>query len=119
MNHRSKTRAAFAALVVAALLLAGCVSGVPVAVSNKSTAQLEHVVVSGEGFSVKVGSVAPGATETVRIRPRGETSVKVTFQLGGQRYSAITEGTIANDDVNTVEAVVNEDLSITLTTPLR
>ena len=119
MRVLSKIRIGCAALAAVALLLAGCVSGVPVRVVNQAKSKLEHVVVSGDGFSVNVGTIAPGATETVSIRPRGETAVKIAFESGGQHYSAVTEGTIANDNVNTVRAVVGEDLSIVLTTPLR
>jgi uncharacterized protein YggE len=107
------------AAIAAVLLLAGCVSGVPVSVTNHSASELRQVTVSGTGFSERIGTIAAGATETVRVRPRAETAVKVAFEVDGERYSAITEGEIENDDVNTVAVTVADDLSISMETQLR
>ena len=110
-----------AALLLAAfvLLLGGCVSGVPVAITNNSSSKLTHVSVTGKGFSVSVRSIAAGATETIRIRPREATTVRVAFEADGQRFSATTENEIENDDINTVVATFGEDHNLTIATPLR
>ena len=111
-------RASFLA-AAAALLLAGCVSGVPVSVTNQSAEPLTKVTIKGKGFSESMGKVSPGATETINIRPRAATKVNVTFEAGGQRFSATTEQEIENDTVNTVKLVVGRDLSLSIETPLR
>ena len=108
------------ALIVGTMaLLCGCVSGVPVSVSNNSTVALHQVVVSGKGFSESVGSIAAGATETIRIRPREETAVKVAFEADERRYSATTESTIENNDLYIVVVNVSADFTISMQTPLR
>lgn len=109
----------FAAVLTAALLLGGCVSGVPVTVTNQSAAELIQVRIAGTGFAETIGSVAPGGTETIRIRPQGESGLKVSFDAKGDRYAATLDGTIANDDVNTVTVIVHDDLTIDLATRSR
>jgi hypothetical protein len=101
------------------LLLGGCVSGVPVSVSNGSSEPLTQVTVSGKGFSESMGRIAPGATETINIRPRTATKVRVAFEAAGQRYAATTEDEIENDTINTVKLIVGADFSLVIETPLR
>jgi hypothetical protein len=103
-------------LLAAVAFLAGCISGVPVIIENRSDKPIEHVVVSGIGFKESVGTVAAGATETVTVRPRSETGVTVAFEVDGQRYSAQSaeDDTIENDDINRVEIRVDEDLTTTV-----
>jgi hypothetical protein len=107
----------FAALLAA--LLAGCVSGVPVSVTNQSATELIQVRVAGTGFAETISSIAPGATETISIRPKGESGLKVTFDAKGDRYAAVLDGTIANDDVNIVTVIVHDDFTIDLATQTR
>jgi protein-disulfide isomerase len=101
-------------ILVAAALLSGCVSSVPVTIANNSQAQLVNVVVSGSGFTESVGSIAAGGKAVAHVRPPGETQVKVAFDVDGQRYSAMTSERIANDGANIVEATVDADFTITL-----
>jgi hypothetical protein len=105
--------------VVAVALLSGCVSGVPVSIENQSSSDLSQVVVSGKGFSESVGTIHAGKTETIRIRPRSETAVKVAFEVNGQRYSGTLDGHIENDNVYTVKATVDPSFSIVIVTDLR
>ena len=104
---------------VPTLLLAGCISGVPVSVTNHSSAELTHVTVTGKGISEDVGRIAAGATETIRVRPREATTIKVAFEAAGHRYSATTEGEIENDDVNVIVATFGEDMSLSIEARLR
>lgn len=106
-------------IFVAAALLSGCISGVPVSIENQSASDLTEVVVSGKGFSESVGTVRAGGSEIVHIRPKGETAVKVAFAVDGQRYSGTLDDTIENDNVYTIKATVSADLSISITTDLR
>jgi hypothetical protein len=121
LPRRFLSAARMAALLGAIVLLAGCISGVPVIIENKSDKTLEHVVVTGIGFKENVGTIAPGATETVTVRPRSETGVAIAFEVDGQNYSAQSpeDGTIENDDVNRVEVLVDEDLTTTVVIALR
>jgi hypothetical protein len=112
-------RRRMAGILGAVAFLGGCVSGVPVSVTNQSTTALHQVVISGKGFSEQVGSIAAGATETIRIRPREETTVKVAFEADERRYSAATETAIENNDLYIVVVNVSADFTISIETPLR
>jgi hypothetical protein len=116
-NPKSKRLPRVAALL-AMLLLAGCVSGVPVSIENGSDRPLSRVTVSGSGFSESIASIAPGATETLYVRPKGETAVRVEFDVDGQRYSSQSEA-IANDNVNRIDVKVGAGLEIAVDTGLR
>jgi len=77
---------------VAILLLAGCSGGSRVTVSNASSAKLDSLVVSGTGFSKSLGVLEPGAKRDVRIRPKGESSLRVTFIANGASYDSKPAG---------------------------
>ena len=107
-------------IAILVALLSGCISGIPVTIDNRSAVQLTNVVVSGKGFSESVGSIAPGGKAQVRVRPRVQTAVKVAFEAAGRRYSGSTAtDDIENDNMYTVEAVVDPEFSISVSTPLR
>ena len=63
---------------------AGCSRGTPVTVINQSHVPLEHVVLSGSGFSEDIGSVPPNAHLRVLVRPHGESGLAIRFNAGGQ-----------------------------------
>jgi len=105
--------------IVGAALLSGCISGVPVSIENQSASDLTNVVVSGKGFSESVGTIRAGNTESIRVRPKGESGIKVTFEVDGQRYSGIEEGYIENDNLYTVKITVDASLSTVIETNLR
>lgn len=119
MKSAQRNKARRLATLLASLALSGCVSAVSVSIENRSPAQLADVVVSGSGFSEAVGSIAAGGTATVRVRPPGESQVKVSFEVDGQRYSAMSSERIANDGANSVVATVGADFSISIETPAR
>jgi hypothetical protein len=106
-------------VIAVAVLLSGCVSGVPVSIANQSSSDLTNVVVSGKGFSESVGTIRAGGSAIVRVRPKGESGVKVAFEVNGQRYFATDPDFIENDNVNTVEATVDADFSIVIKTSVR
>lgn len=106
--------------LVFSTLLAGCVSGVPVSIDNQSSSDLANVVVSGNGFSESVGTIRAGGSAIVRVRPKGESGVRVAFEANGQRYyGSIEDGYIENNDLYTVKATVDAGFSIVIETSLR
>lgn len=104
---------------VAAVLLSGCVSGVPVSIANQSAADLTDVVVSGNGFSESVGTIQAGGSARLYVRPKGESGIKVAFEVNGQRYHGIDDGYIENDTLYTVDVTVDADFYISIKTSLR
>jgi hypothetical protein len=116
MRFRSGLR--LATVLAPLLLVAGCVSGVPVNIENGSGKPLTSVIVSGAGFKETIGAIAPGATETIYVRPSGETTVRVSFVIDDQRYSGESEP-VENDTVNRIDAKVGPDLLISIGTNSR
>jgi hypothetical protein len=112
------SRLRLAPVVAALLCIAGCVSGVPVSIENGSGKPLTSVVVSGAGFKETIGVIAPGATETIYVRPNKETTVRVSFVIDEQRYSGESEA-VENDTVNRIDAKINADLQISIGTNSR
>ncbi len=98
-------------LVTITALLAGCSSGVPVAVSNHSAIPLRNVVLSGSGFSQAVTTLAPGATATAQIHPRGESGIAIAFTADSRRIELPQQGYIEVSGNYSATVTVNPDLS--------
>lgn len=105
-------------LCVPLALIASCVSGVPVIIENGSSQPLTSVIVSGAGFKETIGAIAPGATETLYVRPKSETTIRVSFVVDEQRYSGESER-VENDTVNRIDVKVSADLLISVGTNVR
>jgi hypothetical protein len=100
-----------AALLVAVVALSGCAPGTPVVVINHSPVPLTDVVVTGSGFSQTVGTIPAGQAETVHVRPRGETGLRITFEANGKRYSSGRDA-LEEDHLERAEITVGLDYSI-------
>jgi len=72
-------RIATSMVLAGALLVSGCSRGVPIAISNQSVA-------SGTGFSMAVGELAPGVIREVRVAPKGEGGLRLTFAVSGKAF---------------------------------
>ena len=100
-----------AVLAAALTLLVGCRSGQPVKVTNRSSGALTEVVLTGNGFTEKVGTIPAGGAETVRIQPRGETGLRITFEANGRRYGSGRDA-LEEDHLERAEITINADYSI-------
>ena len=58
-----------------------------VTVSNLSGTHLSDVQLEGNGFLESLRDLAPGDIATVMVAPRGESSLKVSFDLAGERVT--------------------------------
>lgn len=99
------------ALAMVVALLQGCASGDPVKVVNHSATELTNVVVSGSGFSQSFGTIPPGGAETLRVRPRGETGLRIVFEANGRSYSSAREA-LQDDHLERAEITIGADHSI-------
>ena len=106
-------------VVAVAVLLSGCISGVPVNIDNQSASDLTNVVVSGNGFSESAGTIRAGDKAVVRVRPKGESGVKLAFEVNGQRYSALEQTYIENDNTYIVDVTVDAEFSVVFKSRLR
>ena len=103
----------FVALVLVGVLLQGCGTGDPVKVMNNSPTELKNVVVSGNGFSQSFGTIPAGGAETLRVRARGESGLRIVFEANGRSYSSAREA-LQEDHLERAEITVSADYSIAI-----
>ncbi|WP_143703922.1 MULTISPECIES: hypothetical protein [Luteimonas] len=101
-----------AALLVV-LTLAGCGDGsTALAVENRSSSKIESVQVRGPGFAAFVGDIEPDQRKKLRIYPRGEAGVGLTFSVSGQEHSSPVSGYF--EPGYEVLAVVAADMTVSV-----
>ena len=79
-------------IALAATLLAGCTPPTPVlTVINASPSTLTNIVASGSGFSVPLGSLAPGSQSQVMVnpQPRDHPGFTLNFDADGKHFSDV------------------------------
>lgn len=54
-------------------------SGVRVEVINRDSLAMQHVSVEVTGVSYQISDVPPGSSKSVKVRPRGESSVAIKY----------------------------------------
>lgn len=97
------------------LLLTACSAGTPIQVTNRSAIPLHEVTISGSGFSAPVATVLPpGETREVRVEPRGESGVAITFRAGDRRFSLPEQGYFEGNGSYAVKVVVQVDHSVSV-----
>ena len=75
------------------MLLPGCAPPTPqLTVINVSSSTLTNIVASGSGFSVPIGSLAPGARNqvTVNPQPRDNPGFTLDFDADGKHFSEVS-----------------------------
>ncbi len=101
-------------------LLAACSKGTPIHVTNQSPVPLERLSVSGTGFSATVAEILPpGETRTVRVDPRGESGVIVSFQARGTPVTVPEQGYFEGNGIYAVYVVVKPDHSVSVSARTR
>jgi len=102
--------------VVAALLclaaLAGCSRQSQLVVVNQSSASLTNLVVSGSGFSVRLGTLTPGEQTRAGVSPSGESSLRFEFDAGGRHFSSAPDCYFENSPLYRVTATIGPDFSV-------
>lgn len=106
-------------IAVVTAVVAGCSRSPFIIVRNQSGQTLSNVVVAGSGFSEKVGILAPGGEHRLRVRPQGETGVRLTFETGSQRVDSGSQGYFEPGGGYRVTATVATNLSVSVTEELR
>jgi hypothetical protein len=96
------------------LLLFGCSSGTPVTVINHSDMLLEDVVVSGSGFSERLGQIGPHAELRRQVEPRGESGVQVRFNADGKTISFGPAGYFEGGGKYVVTVTVSPSLTVSV-----
>src|SRR5262245_3190795 len=99
------------------LMLAGCSRGPEVIIVNESNVILSNVVASGSGFAKHVGSIAAGTEEKFRVRPSGESGLRLQFDANGRHIDSGAEGFFENGRYR-VTANVSSNLNVSVTSNL-
>lgn len=100
------------------LLLSACSAGTPVQIVNRSQTPLHDVRVSGAGFSVPVAPVLVPESRTVRVDPRGESGIAVSFRAEERGFALPEQGYFEGTGPYSVSVVVQPDHSVSVSTKI-
>jgi hypothetical protein len=101
------------------LILGGCSRAPVVTITNHSTVTLSNVVVSGSGFTLPVGSIAPEAERRLSVHPTGESGLRVEFDADGRHIDSGQQGYFEGGGGYRVTATVSTNLSVSVTSDLK
>ena len=110
-------------MYVSSLLLfvgiVGCSKSPLVRIENQSAVTVSNIVVTGNGFSSAIPSIAPSKTHELRVQPKGESSIRFTFDAGEKHVDSANQEYIeANGDYR-VRAIIHSNLTVTVSTDLK
>ena len=116
----SDTMRIYHIFVLAALLtLAGCSRAPVVTITNHSSTTLSNVVVSGSGFSERIGTVQAGGQHKLTVHPRGESGMRVAFDAGNQHVDSGEQGYFEAGGGYCISANVGTNLGVSVSSDLR
>jgi hypothetical protein len=106
-------------IVTGVCALAACTRTTSVNLTNHTGVELTNVVVAGSGFDQSVGTIEAGATASTRVRPSGESGLKLSFRSGARTVALPTQGYFEGGGNYIVNIVVKPDFSATVDAKLR
>ena len=95
-------------------LLAGCNHPPVVTLTNRSGVALTNVVITGSGFSERIGEFPAGAERSFSPTVRGETGIQVTFDAAGQHYDSGEQGYFEAGGGYRVSVVIDAQMRVTV-----
>ena len=111
-------------ILLAVLLLAmtGCgdeLRGPKVIIANHSDSMLNNVTLSGTGFVTSIGRVGARSVESATLHPTGESSLRVTFDVGGRKVDSGDCCYFENSPLYTVAVNVDRDFKVAVLVDLK
>ena len=106
-------------LLLTMVLLLDCSSGPKITVSNQSDVTLSNVVVSGQGFTLALGTLNPGEVQQRIVHPHRDSSVRLQFDAGGRHMDSGQLGYFEDSAQYRVSLTVTTNLEIKEETYLR
>jgi hypothetical protein len=100
-------------MVAGLVAVTGC-SRAPVTITNQSPFILSNVVVSGSGFSEHIATIEAGEDCRLSVRPRGESGLRLVFEVGTQRVDSGEQGYFEGGGNYRVKATVDTNLSVSI-----
>jgi len=92
--------------------LAGCARQPQLTVVNQSSAPLTNLVVSGSGFSVNLGTLAPGEQTRIGVSPSGDSGLRFEFDAGGKHHSSAPDCYFESSPLYRVTATIGPDFTV-------
>ena len=92
--------------------LTGCSRQPQLTVANQSSTPLTNLVVSGSGFSVTLGTLAPGAQTRIGVSPSGDSGLRFEFDAAGKHHSSAPDCYFESSPLYWVTATVAPDYSV-------
>jgi hypothetical protein len=90
----------------------GCTRHPQVTVRNNAGIKITNVVISGTGFSEKLGDIVPGGSERSAARPTAESGLRLAFDANGTRHNLPEDGYLEASPHYRVTASVAADFSV-------
>jgi hypothetical protein len=106
-------------VLLVSIVMAACSDDPTITITNRSGKPLDHVVVSGSRFSESIGAMPPGAEREVTVDPRGESGVRLTFDVSNQHVDSGEQGYFEGSGGYHVSATVQPDLTVSVLSELR
>lgn len=92
--------------------LAGCSRSPVITVRNQSAQTVSNLVVSGTGFTERLAPLAAGAEHTFRVRPTGDSGVRVAFDAGTNHVDSSEQGYLEASGGYRLSATIETNLSV-------
>ncbi len=117
--HSSAMRNPLVMLLAAVVMVPGCSRAPVITIANQSSVTLSNLVVSGSGFSDRVGEIAPGRQRKLTVCPSGESGVRVVFDAGSQHIDTGEQDYFEAGGGYRVAVTVQPDLKVSVSSDLR
>ena len=98
--------------LLAAALILGCSGSARVNVHNRSASTITNVEVIARGTTVGIGDLAPGEDRTVRVCPKGESSLSLRFVSNGKQRVAVADTYLECNSFYAVGVELNPDFTV-------
>ncbi|MFM7817124.1 MAG: hypothetical protein ACKPGI_09165 [Verrucomicrobiota bacterium] len=92
--------------------LVGCSGSPEVELRNDASQTVSNLVVSGTGFTGRIGTVRAGEGRRFVVRPTGESGVRIDFEAGGRRVDSGSQGYIEPRGGSRIRAVIGTNLDV-------
>lgn len=99
-------------LLPAVAMVAGCSDAPVVSIANGSQTEVSNAVVSGSMFTNAVGTLRPSEERSIVVHPRGESSVRLTFEAGGRKYDSGDMDYFENSGMYRVSLTITSNLQV-------
>lgn len=92
--------------------LVGCSENPEVELCNDASRSVSNIVLSGSGFSERLGWMAEGEVRRVRLQPTADSGLRVEFEAGGRKVDSGAQGYFEAKGGYRLKAVIGTNLDV-------